>query len=166
MSAVSYAPQPDATQPAFVKGWHWVVAIFVPPLGAILGIIAMTKSQVGKGIGLLAVSTVSFVVALVILMSMAAAGSVAAVDSAVKDMEKAAATPSQVDSIAKGMTVGEVHKIMAPAKPNVQSESDFDGVGTSRIESYDVKDGKVFGKDVTITFDNGKVFSITKSDLG
>ena len=102
MSAVSYAPQPDATQPAFVKGWHWVVAIFVPPLGAILGIIAMTKSQVGKGIGLLAVSTVSFVVALVILMSMAAAGSVAAVDSAVKDMEKAAATPSQVDRIAKG----------------------------------------------------------------
>ena len=47
------------------------------------------------------------------------------------------------------MTVGEVHKIMAPAKPNVQSESDFDGVGTSHIESYDVKDGKVFGKDVT-----------------
>jgi hypothetical protein len=91
----------------------------------------------------------------------------AGANQAVKESEKASASAAQVDQIKHGMSVERVHKIMLPAKPQLGSDSDMEGVGTSRIESFDVKDGgQVFGKSVTITYLDGKVSDITKTDLG
>jgi hypothetical protein len=41
------------------------------------------------------------------------------------------------------------------------------GLGTSAMETYDVRDGaKRVGKSVTVMYSNGKVMDITNTDLG
>jgi hypothetical protein len=90
-----------------------------------------------------------------------------AASSVASDQEKSAATPAQIQSLHHGMKRSAVHRIMAPAKAHLQSSSDTEGLGTSSMESYDVKDGgKLFGKSVTVMYSNGKVIDITNTDLG
>lgn len=90
-----------------------------------------------------------------------------AANSVATDSEKAAATPAQVEKVHHGMTRGQVHRLLAPAKPNLESSSSTAGVGNMAIESFDVKDGgRLFGKSVTVTYDNGRVVDVTKTDLG
>ena len=60
-----------------------------------------------------------------------------------------------------GMTRAQVIAIMG--KPESASKSDFDGLGTSEILTWDAA---LAGKFVTVTLDNGTVNSIDKSDLG
>jgi hypothetical protein len=90
-----------------------------------------------------------------------------AADSVTKDQEKNAASVAQVKQLHHGMTRREVHAVMAPAKPNLDSSSATEGLGTSAIENYDVKDGgKLFGKSVMVSYSNGHVIDITSTDLG
>jgi hypothetical protein len=66
-----------------------------------------------------------------------------------------------------GLKRSEVHRIMAPAKAHLESSSNTEGLGTSSMETYDVKDGgKLFGKSVTVFYSNGRVMDVTKTDLG
>lgn len=91
----------------------------------------------------------------------------ASADQAAKTSEKTSASATQVEQIKHGMTVTRVHNLMLPATPQLGSDSDMEGIGTSRLESYDVKDGgQLFGKSVTVTYLDGKVSDITKTDLG
>jgi len=91
----------------------------------------------------------------------------ASVDKAAKDTEKASASAAQVDRIKHGMRPAQVHRIMAPAKAQLESSSDTEGLSTSRVETFDVKDGgKLFGKSVTVFYSNGHVNDVTKTDLG
>jgi hypothetical protein len=83
------------------------------------------------------------------------------------DQERSAATAAQVARIRTGMTRGAVHHTLSPTKPDIVSDSASDGLGSSAIESYNVKDGgRLFGKSVTITYSNGRVIDVTKTDLG
>jgi hypothetical protein len=90
-----------------------------------------------------------------------------AASSVASDQEKNAATAAQVRSLHHGMKRSEVHAAMAPAKANLDSSSDTEGLGATALESYDVKDGgKLFGKSVTVMYSNNRVMDITKTDLG
>ncbi len=74
-------PMPD--KPAFVvKGWHWVVSILIPFIGIVLGIIAIAKNQIGKGIGLIAVSFTSWLLCFIVFAALAASGTATALESA------------------------------------------------------------------------------------
>ena len=84
-----------------------------------------------------------------------------------KDTEKASASPAQVKQLHHGMKRSEVHSIMAPANAHLETSSDTQGLGTSAMESYDVKDGgKLFGKSVTVFYVNDRVNDITNTDMG
>jgi hypothetical protein len=74
-------PAPEGS--AFVvKGWHWVVSILIPFIGVILGIVAIAKNQVGKGIALIAVSLTSWTICFFVGMALIAAGTNAALEEA------------------------------------------------------------------------------------
>jgi hypothetical protein len=90
-----------------------------------------------------------------------------AVDSAGKAEDAKAASPAQVQRLHHGMKRSEVRAIMTPAKAHLVSDSDTEGLGTSSMETYDIKDGgKLFGKSVTVFYSNDRVADITKTDLG
>jgi hypothetical protein len=91
----------------------------------------------------------------------------AGASSAAKEQDAQAASPAQVQRVKHGMKRSQVHRLLAPAKPHLVSDSSTEGLGTSAAETFDVKDGgKLFGKSVTVFYSNGRVIDITSTDLG
>jgi hypothetical protein len=91
----------------------------------------------------------------------------AGASTAAKQQDAQAASPAQVAKVRHGMKRVQVHRLLAPAKPQLVSDSATEGLGTSAAETFDVKDGgNLFGKSVTVMYSNGRVIDVTSTDLG